>query len=60
VVGASGGMTIPARAIAAFNRVRKSCAAYGITITPSHNPPEGGGSKYSPPHCGSVGTDVAA
>jgi phosphoglucomutase len=48
VVGASGGMTIPAREIAAFNRVRKSCVAYGIAITPSHNPPEGGGSKYTP------------
>ena len=35
-------------AIAAFNRVRKSCVAYGIAITPSHNPPEGGGSKYNP------------
>jgi phosphoglucomutase len=37
------------RAILVCNRNRKEHLADGIVITPSHNPPEDGGSKYNPP-----------
>jgi phosphoglucomutase len=32
--------------------------ADGIVITPSHNPPEGGGFKYNPPNGGPADTDI--
>ena len=32
--------------------------ADGIVITPSHNPPDGGGFKYNPPHGGPADTDA--
>ena len=32
--------------------------ADGIVITPSHNPPEDGGFKYTPPHGGPAGPDI--
>ena len=45
-------------AILGFNRGRTSGLADGIVITPSHNPPDGGGFKYNPPHGGPADTDV--
>ena len=41
-------------AILTYNRgqKRKDGLADGIVITPSHNPPESGGFKYTPPHGG--------
>ena len=39
-------------AILAYNRGRPAGLADGIVITPSHNPPESGGFKYSPPNGG--------
>jgi phosphoglucomutase len=45
-------------AILTFNRGRTSGLADGIVITPSHNPPDGGGFKYNPPHGGPADTDV--
>jgi phosphoglucomutase len=42
-------------AILVWNRGRSADArgrADGIVVTPSHNPPEGGGFKYNPPHGG--------
>ena len=36
-------------AILRYNRLRPAGLADGIVITPSHNPPEGGGIKYNPP-----------
>jgi phosphoglucomutase len=32
--------------------------AEGIVVTPSHNPPDGGGFRYSPPHGGAADTDA--
>src|SRR5882762_10059141 len=46
------------RAILVYNRGRKEHLADGIVITPSHNPPEDGGSKYNPPNGGPAATDV--
>src|SRR5882724_4471093 len=46
------------RAILVYNRERKEHFADGIVITPSHNPPEDGGFKYSPPNGGPADTDV--
>jgi alpha-D-glucose phosphate-specific phosphoglucomutase len=37
------------RAILAYNRGRTAHLADGIVVTPSHNPPEDGGFKYTPP-----------
>ena len=34
--------------------------ADGIVITPSHNPPDGGGFKYNPPHGGPADTDATS
>src|SRR5699024_5236938 len=34
--------------------------ADGIVITPSHNPPQDGGFKYTPPHGGPADTDATA
>ncbi|MFZ5441068.1 MAG: phosphoglucomutase (alpha-D-glucose-1,6-bisphosphate-dependent) [Myxococcota bacterium] len=45
-------------AIISFNRGRTSGLADGIVITPSHNPPDGGGFKYNPPHGGPADTDA--
>lgn len=45
-------------AILTYNRNRRSGAADGIVITPSHNPPEDGGFKYNPPDGGPAGADV--
>ncbi len=39
-------------AILTYNHGRKSGLADGIVITPSHNPPDDGGFKYSPPNGG--------
>src|ERR1700736_1914499 len=43
-------------AILTYNRGRRLILADGIVITPSHNPPEDGGIKYSPPHGGPADT----
>src|SRR5262249_9353969 len=40
------------RAILVYNRGRKQHLADGIVVTPSHNPPEDGGSKYNPTNGG--------
>ncbi len=40
------------RAILEYNHGRTTELADGIIITPSHNPPEGGGIKYNPPEGG--------
>lgn len=45
-------------AILVYNRGRTSGLADGIVITPSHNPPDGGGFKYNPPNGGPADTDV--
>jgi phosphoglucomutase len=47
-------------AILAFNRGRESALADGIVITPSHNPPDGGGFKYNPPHGGPADADITS
>jgi len=46
------------RAILVYNSNRKEHLADGIVITPSHNPPEDGGFKYTPPNGGPADTDV--
>jgi phosphoglucomutase len=46
------------RAILVYNRGRQAHLADGIVVTPSHNPPEDGGFKYSPPNGGPAETDV--
>jgi phosphoglucomutase len=51
---------IISHAILTYNRNRKSGLADGIVITPSHNPPEGGGFKYNPPNGGPADTNVTA
>ena len=45
-------------AVLTYNKGRVSGLADGIVITPSHNPPDGGGFKYNPPHGGPADTDV--
>ncbi|MDR0615210.1 MAG: phosphoglucomutase (alpha-D-glucose-1,6-bisphosphate-dependent) [Synergistaceae bacterium] len=45
-------------AITCWNRDHKECAADGIVITPSHNPPEDGGIKYNPPSGGPAAPDI--
>src|SRR5262249_40859897 len=45
-------------AILGWNRGRTEGLADGIVVTPSHNPPDGGGFKYNPPHGGPADTDV--
>ena len=45
-------------AILAYNRGRSSGLADGIVITPSHNPPDGGGFKYNPTNGGPADTAV--
>lgn len=44
-------------AILNFNKERENDLADGIIITPSHNPPSGGGFKYNPPHGGAAESD---
>jgi phosphoglucomutase len=56
-----GGVTptpVISRAILVENRGRKVHLADGIVVTPSHNPPEGGGFKYNPPNGGPADVDV--
>ncbi len=45
-------------AILCHNRGRASGLADGIVITPSHNPPDGGGFKYNPSNGGPADTRV--
>src|SRR5579864_4720845 len=45
-------------AILTYNRGRESGLADGIVVTPSHNPPEDGGFKYSPPTGGPADTEI--
>ena len=45
-------------AILTYNRGRTSGLADGIVVTPSHNPPDGGGFKYNPPNGGPADTDL--
>lgn len=45
-------------AILTYNRGRTHGLADGIVVTPSHNPPDGGGFKYNPPNGGPADTDV--
>jgi phosphoglucomutase len=45
-------------AILAYNRGRDGALADGIVITPSHNPPDGGGLKYNPSNGGPADTHV--
>ena len=45
-------------AILTYNRGRKTGLADGIVITPSHNPPDGGGFKYNPPNGGPADKDI--
>ena len=47
------------RAIIAYNRTRKKGLADGIVVTPSHNPPEDGGIKYSAANGGPPDANVA-
>lgn len=49
---------VVSHAILTHNASGKSPLADGIVITPSHNPPDGGGFKYNPPHGGPADTDV--
>jgi phosphoglucomutase len=49
---------VVSHAILQYNRGRQSGLADGIVITPSHNPPEDGGFKYSPPTGGPAETGV--
>lgn len=62
-VQAGGGYTptpVISHAILTWNRGRTSGLADGIVITPSHNPPDGGGFKYNPPNGGPADTDVTS
>jgi len=43
-------------AILCYNRTPRAAPADGIVITPSHNPPNGGGFKYNPPSGGPADT----
>ncbi|MDX2169128.1 MAG: phosphoglucomutase (alpha-D-glucose-1,6-bisphosphate-dependent) [Deltaproteobacteria bacterium] len=43
-------------AVLTYNAGRTSGLADGIVITPSHNPPDGGGFKYDPPNGGPADT----
>jgi phosphoglucomutase len=51
----------PAVSFAILEHNRNSAnEADGIVVTPSHNPPEDGGFKYNPPHCGPADTEVTS
>ncbi|MBX3024536.1 phosphoglucomutase (alpha-D-glucose-1,6-bisphosphate-dependent) [bacterium] len=45
-------------AVLTHNRGRSSGLADGIVVTPSHNPPDGGGFKYDPPNGGPADTTL--
>src|SRR5207245_45104 len=45
-------------AITTYNHGRQAHLAYGIVVTPSHNPPEDAGFKYNPPNGGPADIDV--
>jgi len=45
-------------AILVYNHGRTSGLADGIVITPSHNPPDGGGFKYNPTNGGPADTQI--
>jgi phosphoglucomutase len=64
VMISAGGEYVPtpaiSQAILVYNRGRTSGLADGIVITPSHNPPNGGGFKYNPPNGGPADTSVTA
>uniref|UniRef100_Q023G7 Phosphoglucomutase/phosphomannomutase alpha/beta/alpha domain I n=1 Tax=Solibacter usitatus (strain Ellin6076) TaxID=234267 RepID=Q023G7_SOLUE len=47
------------RAILAYNRTRKRGLADGIVVSPSHNPPQDGGIRYSAPTGGPPDADTA-
>lgn len=49
---------VVSQAILTYNRNRKSGLADEVIITPSHNPPEGGGFKYNPPNGGPADTNI--
>lgn len=49
---------VVSHAILTYNAQHDGPRADGIVITPSHNPPDGGGFKYNPPHGGPADTDV--
>ncbi|HET6555631.1 MAG TPA: phosphoglucomutase (alpha-D-glucose-1,6-bisphosphate-dependent) [Dyella sp.] len=59
---AKGGEYTPtpaiSHAILTYNRHRTTALADGIVVTPSHNPPDGGGFKYNPPNGGPADTDI--
>ena len=61
MVDQAGGYTptpVISHAILTYNKGRASGLADGIVISPSHNPPEDGGFKYTPSHGGPADTDV--
>src|SRR5215469_591454 len=64
VMLAPGGEYTPtpaiSHAILNHNRGRRTGLADGIVVTPSHNPPEDGGFKYTPPHGGPAGSNTTA
>lgn len=45
-------------AVLTYNRGRRDGLADGIVVTPSHNPPDGGGFKYDPPNGGPADTGL--
>jgi phosphoglucomutase len=49
---------VVSHAILTWNRAHEGAHGDGIVVTPSHNPPDGGGFKYNPPHGGPADTDV--
>lgn len=62
VMVSAGGEYVPTPAISqsilVYNEGRTSGLADGIVITPSHNPPNGGGFKYNPTNGGPADTNV--
>lgn len=62
VMMSAGGEYVPtpaiSQAILVYNQGRTTGLADGIVITPSHNPPNGGGFKYNPTNGGPADTAV--